>query len=337
MNRELRNKLSNLESYALYTQNDFLKRVYRSADHNVTNVITDVTDEQAVAEKIKKIYGDAKTERGDGYVIIPPIDLFDKEKYSYEDLLEIIHRLLDPDGCPWDKAQTPGSIRTNIIEEAYELIEAIDLNDDEKMREECGDVILQGTFCSVMTEKDGRFDASDVITALCKKLIFRHTHIFGKDKALDAADALKFWEQAKAKEKRQKSVQDKLDVVPSTFTALQRAYKVQKIIKKTGFDFADEKQAIDKIYEEIDEFVHASGEEREKEAGDMLFSVVNVLRMNNIDPEVALFGTSNRFEKRFRYVLQKADEQGKKIEDMSLGEMEELYCEAKKIEREDKL
>lgn len=329
MNKKLREALEEFSSYTVMSEKDFLLRKNNNYNTNVPLAVYDVANFNAVEKKIIDIFGNAELKKGEDYVLIKPVDFFNKTRFTFGDLIEIIWRLRDPDGCPWDRAQTPETIRTNIIEEAYELIEAIDLLDNDKIREECGDVILQGAFCSVMTEEKGEIGTNDVITALCEKLIHRHTHIFGKDKATDEKQALMFWEKAKAVEKGQKTIVDKLNSVPTTFTALQKANKVQKIIKKTGFDFPTEKEGIDKIYEEIREFINATGKEKEKEAGDMLFSVVNVLRLHNIDPEVALNGTTDRFSKRFSYVIKKAEEQGKKVEELSLEEMEVFYNQAK--------
>ena len=257
-------------------------------------------------------------------------DFLSEKHFTFSDLVEIIECLRAPDGCPWDREQTPASIKTNIIEEAYELTEAIDLNDDEKMCEECGDVLLQGVFCAVMRAEKGGFTVDDVINGLCKKLVGRHTHIFGKDKAANGEEALAFWEKAKAKEKHYTSIEDKLNSIPKTFTALQRANKVQKTAKKTGFEFASVEDAEQKILEELKEFDQASGIEKEKEGGDLLFSVVNVLRMNKIDPEVALTGTTDKFLRRFYFMIEEAKRQGKNIEDMPVDEQEKLYQEAKK-------
>ncbi len=257
-------------------------------------------------------------------------DFMSQDNFTFDDLIEIIECLRAPDGCPWDREQTPASIKINILEEAYELTEAIDLADDEKMCEECGDVLLQGVFCAVMRAEEGGFSVGDVINGLCKKLVGRHTHIFGKDKATNGEEALAFWEKAKAKEKHYTSIEDKLDSIPKTFTALQRANKVQKTAKKTGFEFASVEDAEKKIQEELDEFNAAQGADKEKEGGDLLFSVVNVLRMNGIDPEVALTGTTDKFLRRFRFMLAEAKKMGKNLEDMSVEEQEELYQKAKK-------
>jgi len=298
----------------------------------VTTVIFGVTDFAAVEDKIQHLFGKVNYKKEDDTIIIEPISAFDKTRFNFGDLVEIMYRLRDPDGCPWDRAQTNKSIRRNIIEEAYELVEAVDLDDGGKMCEEAGDVMLQSVLTAAIACEREMFDVNDVITGLCDKLISRHTHIFGKDKAESAEDALKFWDKAKAKEKHYGSVKDKIDSVPVTFGALMYANKVQKYIGKTGFDFSDEQGAMEKLYEEIEEFKNAEGNEREKEAGDILFSVVNVLRMADIDPEVALSGTVKRFIKRFYYIVEQAEKQGKKVEELSLDEMESYYAESKKTE-----
>ncbi|MBR1747067.1 MAG: nucleoside triphosphate pyrophosphohydrolase [Clostridia bacterium] len=320
-------------SAAIFSEKDFLSRARNNFDGGVNNVVYGVTDWEAVQRKIVDVFGDAETERQDDLVVVRPGDLFYKTRYTFCDLVEIIYRLRDPDGCPWDRAQTNESIRQNIVEEAYELVEAIDLGDVEKMREESGDVLLQGLFTAIIADSDGKFSVGDVVTELCKKLVGRHTHIFGPDKATDAESALYFWEKAKAKEKHQSSVKDIIESVPTTFGALMRANKVAKIIKKTGFDFPTMEEAVEKLYEEVEEFVQADEVHKESEAGDILFSAVNVLRMAKIDPEIALNGTTNRFIRRFYHVIERAKESGRAVEDLTLEEMEAFYQEAKQFEK----
>lgn len=311
---------------------NFLKRIHNTFDTNIPLYLYAVTDKEKCLDKIADIYGKCEIETEEDEILVKPVvEFMDKTRFSFGDLIEIIYRLRDPDGCQWDKAQTNMTIRANAIEEAYELVEAVELNDNEKMREEFGDVLLQGLFNSVICEQQNRFSTNDVINGLCIKLITRHTHIFGKDKANSPEEALMFWDKAKAKEKSQKNVEDKLACVPTTFSALLKANKVQKIIKKTGFDFPTVEDAMAKIYEEIEEFKTADADNKESEGGDMLFAVVNTLRMHNIDPEVALNGTTNRFIARFKYVIKKAEEQGKKVEELSLEQMESYYQEYKRI------
>lgn len=322
--------ISKHESVLTMSYDSFLKRnsTFNTA---IPLYLYSVKDEKKCLDKIKDIYGVCQIIVEDDEIFaVPNVDFTQKNRFSFADLVEIIFRLRDDDGCMWDRAQNNMSIRTNALEEAYELIEAVELNDNTKICEEAGDVLLQGVFNAIIAEQENRFTVNDMITNLCIKLVSRHTHIFGKDKANNQAEALSFWEKAKAKEKEQKSVGDKIAAVPSTFNSLLRANKVQKIIKKTGFDFPSVDEAVKKIYEETEEFMEI-GADKEKEGGDLLFAVVNILRMSNIDPEIALTGTVNRFIRRFDYVIKKAEEQGKKVEELSLEEMEDFYQEYKKI------
>lgn len=337
MNKNLTEKLSKLPNFTLMEGKVFLLREQNNFNTSIPLVIYDICNEDKIYAKIKDIFGERELEKGENYIIVKESPIFEKTKFTFGDLIEIIFRLRDEDGCPWDRAQTIETIRKNIIEEAYELTEAIDLCDKEKICEECGDVILQGAFTAAMCQEKELFSINDSVSNLCTKLISRHTHIFGKDKASNAEDALKFWENAKAKEKKQASIYDKLDSIPVTFNALMRANKVQKYIKKTGFDHPSVKEAVDKLYEEINEFLSASPCEKESEAGDMLFSVVNILRMEDIDPEVALNGTANRFVKRFSYVVKQVESKGKKVEEIPLEELEKYYTEAKILEKNDNL
>lgn len=334
-------------SYAAFTADTFLQRKINSFEYNLPVVIYGIGEEAfaAVMSKALDCFGaDAGVTLEDGTVhtlgelsfaplmIIRARPYTQRTRFGFGDLVEIIRRLRDPDGCPWDRAQTFESIRSNAVEEAYELVEAIDLKDKDKLMEESGDVVLQGLFHASIAEDIGDFNFNDVISGLAYKLVSRHTHIFGENKAADAGEALMYWEKAKAREKGQKSVSDKLDSVPKTFPALLRTLKVQKIIKKTGFDFPTAEDALEKVREEIGEFIEAKDAgDREEEGGDLLFSVVNFLRMYGIDPELALNATTDKFIRRFLYVEKKANELGKRPEDCTLEQMEEWYQEYKRV------
>lgn len=339
-----------MESCTYLVAKDFLRREITSFERNIPIIIDGITEDEfsSVKEKLIANFGKVElvTSVKDGCevgvaigdlelaekIVLPAVDFTKRRYFTYGDLLEIIRRLRDPDGCPWDRAQTHSSIRNCAIEEAYELVEAIDLNNIEKMTEESGDVLLQGLFNATIAEANGTFTPVDVINVLCRKLIDRHTHIFGTDKATDSEDALKYWEQAKAVEKGYSGIKEKLDSVPVTFGSLMRAYKIQKIIKKTGFDFSDVKGATEKIFEELRELDEAvTAEEREKEAGDVLFAVLNVLRFYKIDPELALNGTTERFARRFLYVEEKSKELGFELIPENIDIMEKYYQEAKKV------
>ncbi len=305
-------------------------------------------DTLAVKNKVLDVFGDdilVKSKIGEEVVELKACELADfdgvyipaesnvvsRKRFDFSDLEEILKRLRAKDGCEWDKAQTPESIRANIIEEAYELIEGIDLGDKEKMVEEAGDVILQSAFIAEMSEEEGKFDYADVFTTLCRKLLDRHTHIFGSDHATNAEEALAFWTEAKKKEKKYENNTDAMSRVPVNFPSLLYAEKIQKIAKKSGFDWSEVDDAVEKVKEELNELLLAeTQDEKVEEAGDLLFAVVNVLRFFKIDPEIALRDASRKFKSRFATVERLATANGKTIKDYSLSELEEFWNEAKK-------
>jgi tetrapyrrole methylase family protein/MazG family protein len=184
-------------------------------------------------------------------LIIPPVSLLKAERYDFADLIEIMYVLTGDNGCPWDKAQTHESIRINVIEEAYELVQAIDNGDLTNLCEETGDVLLQAVFHGIIGEIDGEYDNIDTLTMLCKKLIFRHTHIFGENKAANATEALKSWDAAKGVEKQHTTLTEKMESIPKNLPALLYAYKMQKVAVKCGFDWPNIEGTYDKLNEEI--------------------------------------------------------------------------------------
>ncbi len=206
----------------------------------------------------------------------------DKARYTFADLMRIMSRLTAPDGCPWDKAQTHESIRTNLIEEAYEAVDAIDSGDLDAMREEIGDVLLQAVFHCDMAARTGEFTAGDVISELCGKLYSRHTHIFGKDRAGDSAEALKFWENAKAVEKSYTSLYDILTRLPKGFPSLLRAQKAYKKAVKAGRAEKPEQKT------------------SETELGDKLFDLVRIASASGVDAETALNKKIGEFIEGFK-------------------------------------
>lgn len=271
-------------------------------------------------------------------VAIDEIPLTQKTRFTTEDLKEIIVRLRQPDGCPWDKVQTPETIKMNMIEEAYELVDAIDQKDDDKIREETGDVLLQAVFHAVMKEETGAFNLTDVLSELCQKLIFRHSHIFGKDVATDEDSALSVWEQNKMKEKHQTTFAQSVQDVPKAFPALLRAQKVGKRAAKGGMDFADVKSATDGLYEEIEEFseAYANGDKARTQAelGDLFLSAVNVGRKAGCDCEQALKESVDEFVRRFSLAESLALKEGKTVTKLSAEEWDGYYRAAKKLLRE---
>lgn len=261
---------------------------------------------------------------------IPPVDITKKERFTFGDIVRILKRLRDKEnGCEWDKVQTHESIRSNLIEESYELLEAIDNKDIENMTEECGDVLLQSLFHAEIANETGEFDVTDVLSYLGKKLVTRHTHIFGDVVANNAKEALDAWEKAKAKEKSQKSLAQKVDSIANSLPIIMRTEKTQKKAAKYGFDFSDIESAAKKIYEETEEFMSADDSEKEMEGGDLLFAVINVLRMREVDGELALKRSLDKFVRRIKYVEKRVESSGKAMKELTFAELDRLWEECK--------
>lgn len=258
-----------------------------------------------------------------------------KKRYSLEDFIEIMKTLRGPNGCPWDREQSHESLKKSFIEETYEVLEAIDLKMSDKLCEELGDVLLQVVFHTIIAEEEGHFTISDVIDGVSKKMVFRHEHVFGKEKAQTADDVIDLWDKIKKKEKGARSQTEILKDVPPILPALMRSYKVQEKAAKVGFDWDDVKDAWAKVEEEKDElkdaYESADIKRIQEELGDLLFAIVNVSRFLKVEPELALTGTVNKFIKRFEYIETKSIEAGKQLTDMTLEEMDVLWDEAKEI------
>lgn len=261
------------------------------------------------------------------------VDFEYKSEYGIQDFRKIIEVLRSPGGCPWDIEQTHESIRRNLLEEAYEVCEAIDEKDPDHLREELGDLLMQVLFHSRIEEEKGVFDLDDVADAAVKKLIYRHPHVFGDVSVSGSDEVLKNWDDLKRREKSQTTVTKAMEDVAKSLPALWRAEKVQKKAKKAGFDWPDVGDALDKLSEELDElkqaFANNDKQNIEEELGDLIFSAVNVSRFAHVDPEQALTASTDKFIRRFGYVEQKAASLGKEPIEMSLDELEELYQEYK--------
>ena len=256
------------------------------------------------------------------------------EKYTIDDLIAIVKRLRQPDGCPWDRVQTHQSIKKDMIEESYEAIDALDNGSDADFANELGDVLLQVVFHSVLASERNAFDFDTVVAEICNKLISRHTHVFGSDRAGNAEEALANWEKNKKKEKGLDSFTSVLKDVPAYYPALMRAGKVQKKAKKTvGFDWDDIEPVYSKVYEEMDELreAHSSGnrERIEEEFGDFLFAAVNLSRFMDVDAESALSGACAKFIRRFEKMEREAEKRGLKLDKMTLDEQDAIWNEIK--------
>ena len=252
-------------------------------------------------------------------------------------------RLLAPGGCPWDREQTHDSLRTYLLEEAYEVLEALDGQDSRKLSEELGDLLLQIVFHAELARLAGGFEIGDVIESIYTKMVRRHPHVFGDQIAADAKAVLKNWEQLKAEERRANGQPDApkaeslLDGVPRTLPAALEAYQLTRRASRIGFDWEEFDGLLDKLQEEVQELRQAlaSGDaaRREEEIGDLLFVAVNIARFLETDPEIALKKTNRKFIARFQQMECAAAAQGRKLAEVPRDEMERLWDQAKAEEK----
>lgn len=252
---------------------------------------------------------------------------------KFAQLVEIMARLRAPDGCPWDREQTFDTIKPYLLEETYEVMQAIDDRDWPELAEELGDLLLQVVFFSQMASEAGHFDVSDAIEAINSKMIRRHPHVFGDGDAKTAADVLKRWDEIKAVENKAKEKpKGVLANIPKSLPALVEGEHIARKAAGVGFDWENVDQVFDKMREELDELEAArkSGEQEavEGEVGDLLFVVINIARFLKVDPEQALRKTNNKFRRRFAHV---EDGLGKPVKEASIAEMEALWQEAKRL------
>ncbi len=258
---------------------------------------------------------------------------FTKKDYTFEDLLVIMKVLRSENGCPWDREQDHESIKYSLLEEACEAMESLDQKNPDSFADELGDVLLQVVFHAQIGSENETFSIQDVLNHICKKLINRHTHIFGDDTSFNEADALDIWEKNKKAEKGLSTQTEIMRDVCSYLPALMRAEKVQKKAAKVGFDWDSLSGAMDKLQEEMTELDDASKEadpaHMEEELGDLLFSCVNVARFLKVNPEEALKKATDKFINRFEKVENAALAEGKNLSDMTLAEMDAIWDKIK--------
>jgi tetrapyrrole methylase family protein/MazG family protein len=260
----------------------------------------------------------------------------------FEKLVGVMARLRGPGGCPWDREQTHATLRTFLIEEAYEVLDALDGADDVKFAEELGDLLLQIVFHAEMAEEEGRFDIVDVIREIYEKMIRRHPHVFGEKRAKDAAEVLRNWEIIKKEERAAKGAVEEeklesvLDGVPRSLPGLLEGYQLTRKAAGVGFDWDSADGIFEKLQEETEELRQVlekrGSKEIEGEVGDILFAAMNLARFLKIDPEIAMKKASGKFARRFREMERVAREEGKTLGEVERGRMEELWEEAKKGE-----
>ena len=264
-----------------------------------------------------------------------PKDLGNKK--DFQDLLDIIETLRNPGGCPWDREQTHESLKSALLEECYEVIDAIENEDEDALIEELGDVLLQVVFHASIGKEDGYFDIMDVIGGISNKMINRHPHVFGNEEANTSEQVLVNWDEIKKEEKGIKTLTEEMQNIAKSLPATTRAYKVQKKAKKVGFDWDDVNCAMDKVKEELNEIKEVYNCEDksiiEGEVGDLLFACINVARFLEVDGELALDKTIKKFIRRFSYIENEAIKNNKNLKDMTLEEMDKLWEEAKTSEK----
>ncbi|HEV8550830.1 MAG TPA: nucleoside triphosphate pyrophosphohydrolase [Polyangiaceae bacterium] len=271
----------------------------------------------------------------------PP--LAEQNGATYPSLVALMRRLLETDGCPWDQEQDYASLRKYVLEEACEVIDAIDDQDFDGLREELGDLALQVVFLGELARREGRFGPDDVVRAIVEKLVRRHPHVFGDATVEGSEDVLKNWERIKAEEKSGRGV---LDGVPRALPALQRAQRMSEKVSRVGFDWPDGRGSRLKVSEELDELDQAiAGKDPkriEAELGDLLFALVNMARHHGVDAETALRGTADRFARRFSHVERRVKEEhggftrapdGKPLPGPPLDVLDRYWDEAKEQER----
>ena len=254
-------------------------------------------------------------------------------KYSFDEFMDIIRKLRSKEGCPWDLEQTHESLKTCLIEECYETIEAINNNDSENLCEELGDILLQVALHSVIAEEMQEFDIDDIVSAEAEKMVRRHPHVFGDVIINDSEGVIKNWEEIKKKEKKANNIVEEMFEVPKVFPATIRAEKIQKKAAKSGMDFEGYEQVFDKVYEELEELKEAIeiGDKSniQEEFGDVLFTMINLSRFLQLNAENSLTNATNKFINRFVDVFSLAESRGQNLCELSPIELDDLWREAK--------
>lgn len=255
--------------------------------------------------------------------------LLSKSEFDYNDCYDVLSVLRAPGGCPWDREQTHKSIVKNVVEEAYELANALESENVGNTIEELGDLLLQVLFHIQIAAENNEFEPKQVYTALCRKLIDRHPHVFGGAVAANADESLDVWNRQKQKEHKINSLSQNLLDVPRNMSALMRSQKIQSRASKGGFDFKNEQQILDKLQEELQEFLTADEKDRVTEGGDLLFAVVNLLRFSGVDSETALLLSTEKFTRRVAECERILNERNLQLRTLPQEQFDEIWAEAK--------
>jgi tetrapyrrole methylase family protein / MazG family protein len=259
------------------------------------------------------------------------------DDYALQDLKDIMAFLRSPDGCPWDRVQSHETLRRHAVEEAYEVVDAVESGSPDRLRDELGDLLMQVVFHARIAEENSEFDFEDVDDGICRKLVTRHTHVFGMDEADSPEAVVGNWEKNKKNEKGLADQASVMEDVPRTLPALMRSEKVQQKARQVGFDWTELADVEAKVREEIEEIVdarlHRDAAATASEVGDLLFAVVNYARFLGVQPEMALNEATDRFIRRFRHVETAAADSGRELVQMTLAEMDVLWDQAKKEEK----
>jgi tetrapyrrole methylase family protein/MazG family protein len=260
------------------------------------------------------------------YIFVESIDITMLDMYNINDLKNLMVLLRGPDGCPWDRKQTHMSLRECVVEEAYEVVDAIEKDDVDNLVEELGDLLLQVVFHSQIAAEEGYFNLEDVIAGICKKLYSRHPHVFIEEHANNEVEAKLNWDEIKQKEKKVSSYTDKIASIPKSMSTLSRGYKIQSKAAEVGFDWPDVSGAVLKVKEEIEELMEAyqtmDADRVEDELGDLIFAIINFARFMKINPDIALNKTNKKFISRFEFIEKNSQ---KNLKDMTLEEMDYLW------------
>lgn len=257
------------------------------------------------------------------------------QKSDFDKLVELMDKLREPGGCPWDREQTAASLKPYIIEEAYEVVESIDHPDRHKLKEELGDLLFQTIFLARIAKEENQFDIYDVLRTSYEKMVSRHPHVFGKKDLKTSEAVLQNWEKIKRQEKGKKG-KSLFEGLPKNLPALMKAHRVQDRVSRVGFDWEHIEPALAKVEEELAEFkatlVNNQPEHAQEELGDLFFALVNVARFMKADPEQTLHRTVDKFINRFAYIEKKVADSGKGFDDYTLEQLDSFWEEAKKME-----